>query len=62
MKTTTDHVGLATKVEAAEFLSLSVQMIDKLIRKADIPVERFGRSVRISWAWLESRAGVVGSR
>src|SRR5690349_2685360 len=48
--------GFATTVEAARFLQLSKGMVHKLIGEGEIPVRRFGRSVRIPWSWLAAQA------
>jgi excisionase family DNA binding protein len=47
--------GFATPAEAAHFLSLSKAMIHKLINADQMPAARYGRAVRIPWAWLEAQ-------
>ncbi len=49
--------GFATPAEAAKFLRLSKAMIHKLISAGTMPACRFGRCVRVPWAWLRNRAG-----
>lgn len=48
--------GFATGVEAGQFLGLSPAMITKLANKkpedGGIPHRRYGRALRIPWAWL----------
>jgi excisionase family DNA binding protein len=44
--------GFASGTEAARFLSLSNAMITKLTKAGLIPHAKFGRAVRIPWAWL----------
>lgn len=48
--------GFATPAEAAKFLRLSKAMIHKLIGEGKLPASRFGRAVRIPWAWLRAQA------
>jgi excisionase family DNA binding protein len=43
-------------VQAAQFLGLSTSMARKLARTERMPVKRFGRSVRIPFAWLVAEA------
>lgn len=49
--------GFATAMEAAKFLRLSKAMVHKLIGEGKVPACRYGRAVRISWAWLRAQAG-----
>lgn len=49
--------GFATTSEAATFLRLSKAMIHKLIGEGSMPACRYGRAVRIPWAWLRDQAG-----
>lgn len=51
------YPGFATPVEAAKFLRLSKAMVHKLIGEGTMPACRYGRAVRIPWAWLRSQAG-----
>ena len=44
---------LLTRPEAAEALSLSVRMIDELVKSGDLPVVRIGRSCRFRPSALE---------
>jgi excisionase family DNA binding protein len=48
--------GFATVTDAADFLQLSKAMVHMLIGESKIPARRYGRSVRISWAWLLKQA------
>jgi excisionase family DNA binding protein len=52
----TEAAGFATPVEAAKFLRLSRAMVHKLIGEGKMPACRYGRSVRIPWAWLRTQA------
>ena len=53
---TDSAAGFATPVEAAKFLRLSKAMIHKLIGEGKMPACRYGRAVRIPWAWLRTQA------
>jgi len=44
---------LLTRIEAAAALSLSVRMVDSLVRSGDLPVVRIGRSVRFRSSALD---------
>jgi excisionase family DNA binding protein len=44
--------GFASAEEASRFLSLSRAMMTKLTANGTIPHKRFGRALRIPWAWL----------
>lgn len=48
--------GFATPAEAARFLRLSKAMVHKLIGEGRMPACRYGRAVRIPWAWLLGEA------
>jgi excisionase family DNA binding protein len=48
--------GFATKHETAQYLRLSFGMVEKLIAAGEIPIVRFGRSVRVRWSWLRAQA------
>lgn len=50
--------GLCSIPEAAKFLILSRAKVYQAIDAGDIPSKRFGRSVRIPWAWLHAQAEV----
>ncbi|MEO2014213.1 MAG: helix-turn-helix domain-containing protein [Fuerstiella sp.] len=52
------HTGLARIAEAAEFLNLSRPSVYRHIANGDIPVRRFGKTVRIPWAWLNSQNSI----
>ena len=43
---------LTTK-EVAQFLNLSKSKVNDMVKKGEIPSDRFGRSVRIPKEWLE---------
>ena len=57
----TDEAPLLTRREAAARLGISVDSLDRLVEKAEIPTLRFGRSVRIQQkdlvALIERRSG-----
>jgi excisionase family DNA binding protein len=44
--------GFASGDDAARFLGLSRPMITKLVNAGEMPYKRFGRALRIPWAWL----------
>jgi excisionase family DNA binding protein len=46
------RTGFATPTEAAIYLHLSKAMVHKLVGERKIPACRYGRAVRIPWAWL----------
>lgn len=48
--------SFATPIEAARFLRLSKAMIHKMIHEGALPACRYGRAVRIPWAWLRQQA------
>jgi excisionase family DNA binding protein len=48
--------GFATATETAQFLHLSRAMVHKLIGEGKVPATRYGRAVRIPWAWLRRQA------
>jgi excisionase family DNA binding protein len=48
--------GFANTQEAAAFLGLSKSMINKLVAAGEIPSKRYGRALRIPWAWLRAEA------
>jgi excisionase family DNA binding protein len=50
--------GFATSVEAAKFLNLSKAMIGKMVADGRIPAQKYGRAVRIPWAWLRNQAQI----
>ena len=52
-----EFTGFATPVEAARFLRLSKAMVHKLVGKGKMPACRYGRAVRIPWAWLRMQGG-----
>ena len=56
------NAGFATAIEAAKFLRLSKAMIHKLIGEGTMPACRYGRAVRIPWAWLRAQAGEAEGR
>jgi excisionase family DNA binding protein len=55
MSTTTSFASpFLTAAEVADYLRLSMRQVRRLIACGDIPVTRFGRSVRIHRADLEA--------
>jgi excisionase family DNA binding protein len=44
--------GFASAEEAGQFLNVSRAMITKMTQNGTMPSKRFGRSLRIPWAWL----------
>jgi len=52
----TSQTGFATSVEAARFLNLSKAMVGKMVADGRIPAQKYGRAVRIPWAWLKNQA------
>ena len=48
--------GFATSREVALYLRLSKSLVCKLIAEGKIPACRYGRAVRIPWAWLHEQA------
>ena len=50
--------GLSSIPDAAGFLSMSRGKLYQLINAGEIPSKRFGKSVRIPWAWLHAQAEV----
>lgn len=53
------QVGLCSVRDAAEFLGLSRGKLYQLINAGQIPVRRFGASVRIPWVWLHNQAALT---
>ena len=51
--------GLASVTHAAAFLSLSRNKLYQLINAGEIPSKKFGKSVRVPWAWLNAQAAVA---
>ena len=51
--------GLATVPTAAEFLAVSRGKIYSMLNAGECPSKRFGKSVRIPWAWLHAQAEVA---
>lgn len=52
------QVGICSIPEAAKFLSISRGKIYLMINSGECPSKRFGKSVRIPWAWLLKQAEV----
>jgi excisionase family DNA binding protein len=48
--------GLVRVAEAAEFLSVSRGALYAAIARAEVPVKRIGKSMRIPRWWLEEQA------
>ncbi|HEY7334324.1 MAG TPA: helix-turn-helix domain-containing protein [Bryobacteraceae bacterium] len=44
--------GFARSTEAAAFLGITRQHLSMLVREGKIPAKKFGRALRIPWAWL----------
>jgi excisionase family DNA binding protein len=53
--------GLAKIGEAAAWLGMAKPSVYALVSRGEIPAKRFGRSVRIPWAWLREQAVVDGA-
>lgn len=50
--------GLAAIPTAANFLSVSLGKMYAMANTGECPSKRFGKSVRIPWAWLYAQAEV----
>ena len=50
--------GLSSIPDAAAFLSISRGKLYMMLNSGEIPSNRFGKSVRIPWAWLLAQAEV----
>ncbi len=50
--------GLCSIPDAAAFLSISRGKLYMMLNAGEIPSKRFGKSVRIPWAWLHAQAEV----
>lgn len=48
--------GLAAIPAAAKFLAVSKGKLYMMIQAGECPSRRFGRSVRVPWAWLYAQA------
>lgn len=48
--------GLAAIPAAATFLAVSRGKLYQMIHAGECPSKRFGRSVRVPWAWLHAQA------
>jgi excisionase family DNA binding protein len=51
-----------TVAETAELLRLSRRMVQLMCAKGEIPSEKFGRCLRIPYAYLEKRAATCGTK
>ena len=51
-----------TVTEAAEVLRLSRRMVQLMCARGEIPSEKFGRCLRIPYAYLEKRATNCGTK
>jgi excisionase family DNA binding protein len=49
--------GFASADQAAAFLSISRPMVTKLVQNGAIPYKRYGKALRIPWAWLLEQVG-----
>jgi excisionase family DNA binding protein len=52
--------GFASAEEASRFLGLSRAMITKLTASGEMPHRRYGRALRIPWAWLLDQVEKAG--
>ena len=52
------RVGLCSIPQAAEFLSVSRGKMYAMLHAGECPSKRFGKSVRIPWAWLLKQAEI----
>jgi excisionase family DNA binding protein len=50
--------GLCSIPDAAAFLSISRGKLYMMLNAGEIPSKRFGKSVRIPWAWLYAQAEI----
>lgn len=50
--------GLCSIPEAAAYISVSRGKMYAMINAGECPSKRFGKSVRIPWAWLHAQAEV----
>jgi len=50
--------GLCSIPEAAKYLAVSRGKMYAMINANECPSKRFGKSVRIPWAWLHAKAEV----
>lgn len=50
--------GFAKVSEAAKFLSLGESTLYRLITNGQVPAQRFGNNVRVSWEWLNAQVAV----
>ena len=53
------RVGLCSIPAAAEFLSVSRGKMYSMLNSGECPSKRYGKSVRIPWAWLHAQAEVA---
>jgi len=51
-----------TVAETAELLRLSRRMVQLMCARGEIPTEKFGRCLRIPYAYLEERAANCGEK
>lgn len=51
--------GLCSIPKAAEYLSISRGKMYAMINAGECPSKRFGKSVRVPWAWLHAQAAVA---
>jgi excisionase family DNA binding protein len=51
--------GLAGVPAAAAYLSVSRGKVYAMINAGECPSKRFGKSVRIPWAWLHAQAEIT---
>ena len=48
--------GFATQQEAAVFIGINRKTLYRMIQRGEVDVRRYGRTVRIPWAWLHDQA------
>jgi excisionase family DNA binding protein len=48
--------GLAAVTQAAKYLSISRGKMYAMVNSGECPSKRFGKSVRVPWAWLHAQA------
>jgi excisionase family DNA binding protein len=56
---TAAQAGFATPLEASDFLHVSIQTLHNLVKAGNVPAVRYGRCVRIPWAWLHRECEVA---
>jgi excisionase family DNA binding protein len=59
LKSAVQKTGLAPILEAAAYISVSRGKMYAMINAGECPSKRFGKSVRVPWAWLHAQAAVA---